>query len=154
MVEASGHVRVTLPALQLDPKARPGDDVVVVARSLEVDRATGTATFAGNVHYSDSKTMLSANQLAISFDDSRRITRVEAVGAVELVDVVENRRMTGQQATRDVASQTVQVTGSPVQLTDASGTTVSGSSLTWNQASGTVTLAGGTETIYYPEDAP
>lgn len=153
-VDASGHVRATLPALQLDPKAKPGDDVVVVARSLEVDQATGTATFAGNVHYSDSKTMLAANQLTISFDESRRITRVEAVGAVELVDLVENRRMTGQQAIRDVASQTVQVSGSPVQLTDASGTTVSSSSLTWDQASGTVTLAGGTETIYYPEDAP
>ncbi len=153
-LDASGHVRTTMPAVQLDPEAKPGDDVVVVARSLKVDRTTGIATFSGNVRYSDPSTMLTASQLAITFDASRKIRKVKASGGVELVDLVENRRMTGQEAVRDVDSQTVVVTGSPVKLTDADGTSVSSSSLTWDQASGTVTVAGGTETIYYPEDAP
>jgi hypothetical protein len=48
----------------------------------------------------------------------------------------------------------VTIEGSPVRLSDPSGNVVSGSSLTWNQADGTVSVAGGTETIYYPEEQP
>jgi hypothetical protein len=48
----------------------------------------------------------------------------------------------------------VTITGNPVRLSDDAGNVVSGSSLTWNQADGTVSVAGGTETIYYPEEVP
>jgi hypothetical protein len=48
----------------------------------------------------------------------------------------------------------VQATGSPGRLVDANGSAVSSSSLTWNQADGSVIVAGGTETIYYPEEEP
>jgi len=41
-----------------------------------------------------------------------------------------------------------------VRLVDANGSAVSSSSLTWNQADGSVIVAGGTETIYYPEEEP
>jgi lipopolysaccharide export system protein LptA len=154
VLEATGHVRTTIPAVQLDPSARPGDDVVVVARSLNFDRRQGSAVYVGNVRYSDPGHIMSANELIVSFDEQNTITAVEAVGAVELVDLAGGRRMTGQKARREVTTQTVHVTGSPVQLTDQSGTVISSSSLTWDQASGSVTLAGGTETIYYPEEAP
>jgi lipopolysaccharide export system protein LptA len=154
VLDASGHVRTTLPALQIDPAARPGDDVVVVARSLHFDRSQQQATYTGNVRYSDPGHMLSANELSVFFDSENTITTVEAVGKVELVDLATGRRMTGQKARREIATQTVHVTGTPVQLTDQSGTVISSSSLTWDQASGSVTVAGGTETIYYPEDTP
>jgi lipopolysaccharide export system protein LptA len=154
VLDASGHVRTTLPALQIDPLARPGDDVVVVARSLHFDRSQQQATYTGNVRYSDPGHMLSANELSVFFDSENTITTVEAVGKVELVDLATGRRMTGQKARREIATQTVHVTGTPVQLTDQSGTVISSSSLTWDQASGSVTVAGGTETIYYPEDTP
>jgi len=152
VLDASGHVRTTLPASQLDPEGEPTDDVVVVARSLHFDRPGQLAVYAGNVRYSDPSHMMSANQLNIHFDEHNAITSLEASGAVELVDLVNGRRMTGKTALRDVATQTIHVTGSPVQLTDTNGTVISSSSLTWNQADGSVRVAGGTETIYYPED--
>ncbi len=88
------------------------------------------------------------------FDDDNEVTAIEAIGAVELVELETGRRMTGQRARRDVALQTVTITGSPVRLTDEAGNVGSGSSLTRNQADGTVSVAGGTETIYYPEEVP
>jgi hypothetical protein len=57
--------------------------------------------------------------------------------------------MTGQKARREVATRVVTITGSPVQVIEPGGNQVSGASLTWNQADGTVALSGGTETIYY-----
>ena len=154
IVDATGHVRTTLPARELDPSAAADADVMVVARSLHFNRSENRANYVGNVRYSDPAHTLSANELVILFDDNDRVTGVEATGSVEMVDLASGRKMTGMKATRDVDGQTVHVTGSPVQLTDASGSMVSGSSLTWDQASGRVTMAGGTETIYYPEESP
>lgn len=154
IVEASGHVRTTMPARQLDATAPADSDVMVVARSLHFNRRMQRADYVGSVRYSDPAHTLSANELVIFFDDNNRVTAVEATGSLEMVDLATGRRMTGMKARRDVTGQTVHVTGSPVQLTDASGSMLSGSSLTWDQASGRVTMAGGTETIYYPEELP
>ena len=153
-VRAAGHVRTTLPASQLELDGRPEEDVVVVARSLDYEQATGTAIYRGNVRYSDPNHTLSAAELTVFFDEDNEVTAVEAVGAVELVELETGRRMTGQQARREVAQQAVTITGSPVRLSDEDGNVVSGSSLTWNQADGTVSVAGGTETIYYPKEIP
>ena len=153
-VRAAGHVRTTLPASQLELEGKPEEDVVVDARSLDYDQATGTAIYRGNVRYSDPKHTLSAAELTVFFDANNDVTAIEAVGAVELVELETGRRMTGQQARREVATQMVTISGNPVRLTDPSGNVVSGSSLTWDQADGTVSVAGGTETIYYPEEKP
>jgi lipopolysaccharide export system protein LptA len=154
ILDATGHVRTTLPAAQLDPAARAEDDVMVVARGFHFNQRLNHADYVGNVRYSDPEHILSANELSIYFDDANSITAVEAVGAVELVDLATGRRMTGGKARRDVNEHLIHVTGSPVQITDESGSMLSGSSLTWDQASGRVTVAGGTETIYYPEETP
>jgi lipopolysaccharide export system protein LptA len=153
-MRAAGHVRTTLPASELELEGSPEEDVVVVARSLDYEQDSGTATYRGNVRYSDPKHSLAAAELTVFFDEDNDVTAVEAIGAVELVELETGRRMTGQRARRDVALQTVTITGSPVRLTDEAGNAVSGSSLTWNQADGTVSVAGDTETIYYPEETP
>jgi lipopolysaccharide transport protein LptA len=147
-------VRTTFPASQLNLEGDEGEDVVVVARSLDFDDNEGTAIYRGNVRYSDPGHTLAAAELSVFFDDANQVTSVEAVGSVELVIVESGRRMTGQFARREVKTQLVTITGSPVRLTDPGGNEVSGSSLTWNQADGTVSVAGGTETIYYPEETP
>ncbi len=153
-VRAAGHVRTTLPASQLELEGDPGEDVVVVSRSLDYDQVSGAAVYRGNVRYSDPNHTLAAAELSVFFDQDNKVTAVEAVGAVELVILETGRRMTGQTARREVATRLVTLTGSPVRLTDPAGNEVSGSSLTWNQADGTVSVAGGTETIYYPEETP
>lgn len=153
-VEARGHVRATFPADQMDATASPDQDVVVVSRSLDYDAVAGRAVFRGSVHYADPKHSLSANRLAIDFDSNDRISDVEAEGAVEIKDLEMGRSLTGQHAIRDVTTQVITVTGSPAQLVDERGNVASGESLTWNQADGTVSIGGGTELIYYPEERP
>jgi len=153
-VHAAGHVRTTLPASQLELEGKPEEDVVVDARSLDYVQDAGTAIYRGNVRYSDPKHTLAASELTVFFDENNDVTAIEAIGSVELVELETGRRMTGQEARREVATQLVVISGSPVRLTDPSGNVISGSSLTWNQADGTVSVAGGTETIYYPEEIP
>jgi lipopolysaccharide export system protein LptA len=114
----------------------------------------GRAVFRGSVHYSDPKHDLSANLLSVAFDDSDEISDVVAEGKVEIKDLEVGRRLTGQHAQREVESQIIRVTGTPAQLMDERGNVASGESLTWNQADGTVTIDGGTELIYYPEESP
>lgn len=153
-VRASGHVRTTLPASQLGVGDDLGSDVVVVARSLDYDQDSGSAIYRGNVRYSDPQHTLAAAELSVFFDEHDEISAIEAVGAVEIVIIESGRRMTGQHARREASTQLTTVTGSPVRISDPSGNEVSGSSLTWNQADGTVSVAGGTETIYFPEERP
>lgn len=156
-LEARGHVRTTFPAREMagsDPNVSAGDDVVVVARMLDYDRTSGTAIYRGGVRYTDPSHILSSNELTVRFDDEGRIQEADATGRVEIVDMVSGRRMEGDRATRRTDSGVIELQGSPVRLTDEKGNTVSGSSLTWDRASGTVTLAGDTETIYQPEEAP
>jgi len=153
-VEASGHVRATFPPDRLASDDSAGDDVVVVARSLTYDRPARRAVFRGNVRYSDPDYVLSATELDATFDDDNTLTQIIANGDVELRELASGRTMVAQHATRDVAEGVVHATGSPVRLTDATGTTVSSSSLTWNQADGSVTVAGSTETVYYPKEEP
>ncbi len=153
-VVARGHVRATFPADQMDDTASKDQDVVVVSRSLDYDALEGSAVFRGSVHYADPKHTLSANRLAIAFDEDDEVSDVEAEGAVEIQDLVMGRRLTGQHALRVVTGQVITVTGSPAQLTDERGNVASGESLTWNQADGTVSIGGGTELIYYPEEQP
>jgi len=153
VVEASGHVRATFPSSQVDrSEAAAAGEVVIAARSLTYERFGGRAVFRGDVRYSDPDNVLSATELAAEFDDQDEIRRVEATGDVELRELATGRTMTAQHAIRDVEQGTVVATGSPVRLEDATGSAVSSSSLTWNQADGSVTVAGGTETIYYPEE--
>jgi lipopolysaccharide export system protein LptA len=153
-VLARGHVRATFPADQMDETASKDQDVVVVSRSLDYDALGGSAVFRGSVHYADPKHTLSANRLAIAFDEDDKVSDVEAEGAVEIQDLVMGRRLTGQHALRAVTGQLITVKGSPAQLTDERGNVASGESLTWNQADGTVSIGGSTELIYYPEEQP
>ncbi len=84
-VRAAGHVRTTFPASQLEFEGDPGEDVVVVSRSLDYDQASGAAVYRGNVRYSDPNHTLAAAELSVFFDEDNKVTAVEAVGAVELV---------------------------------------------------------------------
>jgi lipopolysaccharide export system protein LptA len=153
-VTARGHVRATFPADQMDPEGDAAKDVVVVARALDYEATDHRAEFRGSVHYADPRHSLSASRLVVLFDEDNRISDVEAEGAVEINDLATGRRLTGQRAHRVLASQVITVTGSPAQLIDERGNVASGDSLTWNQADGTVSIGGGTELIYYPEDPP
>jgi lipopolysaccharide transport protein LptA len=145
-----------LPARQVDAGSTENAEVLVVARTLQYSRSAQLAAFRGNVRFTDEQHMLSANELLVRFDEGGGVSTIEAIGAVDIVELATGRRMKGDRALRQCAEKTVLVTGSPVQVTDERGSSHSGTSLTWDQASGRVSIAGGpdsqTETIIYPEE--
>lgn len=157
-LKAFGSVRTTLPAQQVQGDSTSVDEVLVVARSLHYQRQARLAVYTGNVRYSDATHILAASELRVTFGDDNAISTLEGTGDVSILDLVENRRMTGQHAFYDGQKHTLTLTGKPVHLVDQKGNVVTGASLTWDQASGTVTISGGakvpSETVYHPEENP
>lgn len=155
-MEALGHVRTTFPSGELNPGTTGGEEVLVVARSLKYDRGTGVAVYKGAVRYSDGARILSAAKLGVRFAEDHSVRTVKADDQVNIIDLAENRRMTGDHALFNSADRSMKLTGSLVKITDAEGNVVTGTSLTWNGADGTVTISGGknapSETIFHPEE--
>ena len=157
-LQAFGNVRTTLPAQQVEEGSKANDEVLVVARALHYERQARLAVYTGNVRYSDATHILAASELRVTFADDNSMSSLEGTGDVSILDLVENRRMTGQHAFYDGKKHTLTLTGKPVHLVDQKGNVVTGASLTWDQASGTVTISGGaktpSETVYHPEEKP
>ncbi len=157
-LQAFGNVRTTLPAQQMQPGSSSTDEVLVVARSLHYQRAARLAVYTGNVRYSDAAHILAASELRVTFADNDAVSMLEGSGQVSILDLAENRRMAGQHALYDSKKHTLTLTGKPVHLVDQKGNVITGASLTWDQASGTVTISGGakapSETVYHPEEKP
>jgi lipopolysaccharide export system protein LptA len=157
-LRAFGHVRTTFPAPSTDEGGASGGEVLVVARSLDYSKSEteALAKYTGNVRFTDSGHTMSAAEVRVFFDENNKINLIEAEGAVDLLDVATGRRMKGQNATRDMATQIVTVLGNPVQLSDEKGNQVTGISLTWNQADGSVRVRGDdespTETLIRAEE--
>ncbi len=160
-LEARGHVRTVLPSAELDGAGGEaagregsdgGGDIVVTARALDYDGIEQVAVYRGSVRYSDDRHTLAATELEVELGEDGGLQRIAAGGAVEIVDTATGRRMTGSSAVRDVAASVITVEGAPAQLTDDRGNVVSGASLTWDWADGSVAVAGDTETIFYPEE--
>lgn len=158
-LRAFGHVRTTFLAPP-PPNAEdaPDQEVLVVARSLDYSTSPegAVALYSGNVRYSDSEHTMSTAELTVVFNSQNEIQEVDAEGSVELIHGVSGRRMKGQHAHRDMSTQQLLMTGNPVQVSDEKGNLITGTSLTWDQASGRVTISGGpdarTETILRSEE--
>ncbi len=149
-LEAEGGVRLTAPGED------GSGEMLVVARTMRYDESTGRAVFQGAVRLSDPTAILTAASLEVRVGERGEIEGFEARQGVVVEDIREGRRLRGEVARYDAESSTLLVTGTPATLVDPRGNVVSGSSLTWNRAGGTVTVAGGegspTETIYHPEE--
>jgi lipopolysaccharide export system protein LptA len=155
-LDALGHVRTTMPASQVEAGSSKDAEVLVVARSLHYSRTGQQAVFRGSVRFTDEQHMLSTDELLVLFNAEGAVETIEANGSVDILELATGRRMKGQHARRDCLEKLVHVTGKPVQVIDEKGNLNSGTSLTWDQASGRVSLAGSpdsqTETIIVPEE--
>jgi len=157
-LSASGSVRTVLPGEEVNEGSNGGESVDITARSLDYSRESSMAVYRGDVRLSDPLHVMSAAELQVVMDDDGKVTFIDALGGVDIVDLAADHRITGDRAHYDSELRTVVVTGDPVHSLDAMGNAVSGSSLTWDQASGTVTVSGDpnspSETIYRPEEQP
>lgn len=153
-LEARGHVRTTFPAQMVDPEASANADVVLTARAMDFDDGDQKAVYRGNVELVAPDYTLTAHQLDILFTEGRAIGQVIATGTVVMSDASTGYELRGTRAVRQVESGLVHLTGSPAVASDAAGNLLSGGSLTWDQASGRVTVSESTETIFQTEDSP
>jgi len=151
-LDARGHVKTTLPARAVDPEASATEDIVLSARSMVYEDHERRALYVGDVQFSDPDYRLFAGKLEIRMGEAGGIDTVVATGSVKIVERKTKQTLTGNTAIRDVSKGTVVLEGSPARAVDGAGNMLSGRSLTWNQASGRVTVAEETETIYRPEE--
>jgi len=155
-LEAAGNVRLTVPARQFNPDAPEGKEALIIAQSLVYDRKVGTIEIQGNVRYMDPMYLMSCSALQAKLGEKNRVDVIDAEGNVDIQDLVENRHMQGEKAHYEQATRLLEMTGHPVRLLDSKNNLITGSSLTWDRAAGTVSISGGegspTETIYHPEE--
>ncbi len=151
-MEATGHVKTTLPATAVDVDAAPDRDIVLSSRSMLFEDAKQEAVYVGDVVYTDPDHRLQAGRLKVVIGKDGKVERVIATGAVSINELATGRILTGNQAIRDVNTGTVLLTGEPAKAVDAEGNMLSGRSLTWDQASGRVSVSEETETIYHTEE--
>ncbi|HHQ48409.1 MAG TPA: hypothetical protein ENK19_05940 [Acidobacteria bacterium] len=155
-LEASGSVRMTVVANQFNPDAPKGKEALVVAQSLVYDRSSGVIEIKGNVRYSDPLYLMSCSSLVAHLGENNRAETIDASGAVDIQDLAEGRHMQGEKAHYTTETHLLKMSGKPVRLLDSKNNLITGTSLTWDRAAGTVSVSGGegapTETIYHTGD--
>jgi len=155
-LEAAGNVRVTMAAVQFNPDAPGGKEALIVAQSLVYDRGAGIISIKGDVRYSDPLYLMSCSELEAKLGEKNRVEVIDAKGAVDIQDLTEGRHMQGEAAHYTEKTHLLKMSGHPVRLLDSKNNLITGSSLTWDRAAGTVSVSGGggtpTETIYHTEE--
>lgn len=126
-----------------------GDPVEILADRLDVDQATGSATFAGNVVIAQGEMRLSAGKVEIEYgsaegDAPAGLARLKASDGVTLVSQTEAAE--GREAVYDLEAGTIVITGD-VLLTQGRNT-ISGDKLTVNLAAGTGVVEGRVRTVF------
>ncbi len=125
-------------------KADPSQPVEVTADNLEVDQATGEATFSGNVLVVQGEMRLSADNVHVVYDqEARTIARMDATGSVLLVsgpDAAES-----QKAEYTIDSGTIVMTGNV--LLNQGPSTISGERMIVNLTTGSARISGRVRTL-------
>lgn len=129
-------------------KADPSLPVEVTADSLDVNQATGSAEFKGNVLVGQGEMRLSAQRVFVIYsEDSSGIDRLEATGDVVLVSGPDAAE--AQRADYSVATGVIVMTGN-VLLTQGKNALTS-DRMTVNLSSGTAQMNGRVKTILIPD---
>ncbi|MFT4012010.1 MAG: lipopolysaccharide transport periplasmic protein LptA [Paracoccus sp. (in: a-proteobacteria)] len=128
-----------------------GQPVEVTADSLQVNQATGLATFIGNVLIGQGEMRLAADRVTVTYaaNNPQKISKLHAEGNVTLAsgqDAAEAKA-----ADYDVASGNVVLTGDVLLTQGAS--VLSGQSVTVNLASGTAQAQGRVRSVLQPGSA-
>lgn len=117
----------------------PGAAVEVEADSLEMDQATGAATFRGNVRIAQGELTLTAGEVVVVYaEGSREIARLDATGGVTMTTPTDEA--SAATARYDLANGVLVLDGD-VQLVQGA-TTLSAATVTVDLDSGTATAEG------------
>lgn len=129
-------------------KADPTLPVEVTADTLDVDQASGSAEFNGNVLVGQGEMRLSAQRVLVIYDDdASAIERLEATGNVVLVSGADAAE--ADRADYTIDSGVIVMTGD-VLLTQGANALTS-DKMTVNLTTGTAQMVGRVKTILNPE---
>jgi lipopolysaccharide export system protein LptA len=124
--------------------ADPSAPVEVTSETLNVDQATGAATFTGNVVIGQGDLRLQAGEVEVRYDEATSgIARLLATGGVTLATPTEAAE--AREADYDLAAQTLTLTGE-VLLTQGPSA-ISADRMVVDLASGTAQMEGNVRTI-------
>jgi lipopolysaccharide export system protein LptA len=131
-----------------------GEEMRVRASSLRYDRQAGIAQYSGNVTLEDPRADTKCQQLSVDLGSNGGIRLANLEGGVVITERDTGRVVKGDRARVVVATNVVQVWGSPVVITEPGGNQVSGSSVTWDRSANSVLVEGTeenpSETLYKP----
>lgn len=85
----------------------------ISADQTEMDMKKGIAILTGNVIVSDATMTLNCDTMTIAFSEQQRITKVEAVGHVVILEPANQRKATADMAIYDLEKGTVTLSGDP-----------------------------------------
>jgi len=110
----SGAVAVAQDAARADkPKATAAQDIEVSADTMDMDFEKRLGTFKGNVHITDPRMQLMADEVKVYFTESNEVKQADAIGNVVIIEAGMDRRATGEMATYYAEEAKVVLTGKP-----------------------------------------
>ncbi len=135
------QTNVALGGISADPTA----PVEVTADSLNVDQASGSAVFSGNVVIGQGDLRLAAPMVQVTYaEDSGDITRLQASGGVTFATATEAAE--AEDADYDLASGMLTLTGDVLLTQGASA--LSADSMVVNLNDGTAQMTGRVSTVF------
>jgi lipopolysaccharide export system protein LptA len=130
-----------------------GGRVELHARSMEYQRLAGTTSYEGDVTLADPRSLTQCQHLLVTLGPDGAVELATLEGGVKIRELQTQRVITGQRARFNVASDVLDIWGTPVLLQEPNGDQVKGNHLRWRRATSTITVVGNednpSETIYH-----
>lgn len=127
----------------------------IEARELTYVRPKGEALFTGAVRLHDPRGTMGSDSLLAYLSEKGEILRGEFRGNVAISEKGSGRRLFGDAAWYEGATESLMVTGQPAVAEEAPGNRVQASRIVWNRKSGSMDVGGDvdtpTQTLYHPE---
>ena len=128
----------------------------IAAEELVYDRERQEATYTGGVKLKDAQGTLESRTLVAYLAANGKLLRGEFAGDVAATDRT-GRKLMGDVATFDSATETLSVRGDPAVIEEPSGNRVQAATVQWHRLTGSLEVQGEvgspSRTVYHPESS-
>ncbi len=105
---------------------RPQGRMSVIARQMVYEEGSGYLAYSGNVRVDQEGSSLSCERMNLELDENSKAQKMICQEQVDIDDPLNGMRLKGERAIYDLENGMVEVFGSPVEMTDGTGTKVAG----------------------------
>lgn len=140
LLTAEGKVKTVSRRSVAGPGSADGeaDDgpIEVTADKLVYERARRLITYDGDARVLQAGRKMSCNRLDVELDEADEFERMICTGALRVEDPAQGKKVAGDRAVYLPASDSVEVTGEPVVLSDRGGTEIRGGKVIYRFSNG------------------